>query len=115
MVEPDASQSSVKSCLWNDRNLKTIDETNCWDLNGRRVLIELCRASAVVRTFESENDWSEIYVMSSVQLKSSSEEKMSMYENMVEDLVNSDESSRYMLDGKLEFFVCEPLLPVSVD
>lgn len=39
-------------------------------------------------------------VMSSVQLKSSSEEKMSMYENMVEDLVNSDESSRYMLDGK---------------
>lgn len=28
-------------------------------------------------------------------------ERMSMYENMVEDLVNSDESSRYMLDGKM--------------
>lgn len=39
-------------------------------------------------------------MMSSVQLKSSSEEKMNMYETMVEDLVNSDESSRYMLDGK---------------
>lgn len=38
--------------------------------------------------------------MSSVQLTSPTEEKMSMYENMVEDLVNSDESSRYMLDGK---------------
>lgn len=39
--------------------------------------------------------------MSSVQLKLSSDEKMNMYENMVEDLVNSDdESSRYMLDGK---------------
>lgn len=42
-------------------------------------------------------------VMSSAQLKSPSEEKMSMYENMVEDLVNSDESSRYMLDGKISF------------
>ena len=40
--------------------------------------------------------------MSSVGLTTSaSEEKMSMYENMVEDLVNSDESSRYMLDGKM--------------
>lgn len=40
-------------------------------------------------------------VMSSVQLQLSSDEKMNMYENMVEDLVNSDdESSRYMLDGK---------------
>lgn len=38
--------------------------------------------------------------MSSVQLTTSSEERMNMYENMVEDLVNSDESSRYMLDGK---------------
>lgn len=39
--------------------------------------------------------------MSSVQLQLSSDEKMNMYENMVEDLVNSDdESSRYMLDGK---------------
>lgn len=45
--------------------------------------------------------------MSSVQLKSSSEEKMSMYENMVEDLVNSDESSRYMLDGKLRYQIRE--------
>lgn len=43
---------------------------------------------------------SKLNVMSSVQLKLSSEEKMNMYENMVEDLVNSDESSRYMLDGK---------------
>lgn len=46
--------------------------------------------------------------MSSVQLKQSEEslasERMSMYENMVEDLVNSDESSRYMLDGKLVTF-----------
>lgn len=41
--------------------------------------------------------------MSSVQLKLSSEEKMNMYENMVEDLVNSDESSRYMLDGKTDW------------
>jgi hypothetical protein len=42
--------------------------------------------------------------MSSVQLKQSEEslasERMSMYENMVEDLVNSDEN-RYMLDGKI--------------
>lgn len=37
--------------------------------------------------------------MSSVRFKSSSEEKMSMYENMVEDLVG-DENSRYILDGK---------------
>lgn len=32
---------------------------------------------------------------------------MSMYENMVEDLVNSDESSRYMLDGKLRYQIRE--------
>lgn len=37
--------------------------------------------------------------MSSVRFKSSSEEKMSMYESMVEDLVG-DENSRYILDGK---------------
>lgn len=44
--------------------------------------------------------------MSSVQVKQTEEslasERMSMYENMVENLVNSDESSRYMLDGKLK-------------
>lgn len=43
-------------------------------------------------------------LMSSVQLKQPEEslaaERMSMYETMVEDLVNSDESSRYILDGK---------------
>lgn len=38
--------------------------------------------------------------MSSVRFKTSSEEKMSMYEDMVEDLVG-DENSRFMLDGKL--------------
>lgn len=39
--------------------------------------------------------------MSSVSFKSTStEEKMSMYENMVEELV-ADENSRYILDGKL--------------
>lgn len=37
--------------------------------------------------------------MSSVRFKTPSEEKMSMYENMVEDLVG-DENSRYILDGK---------------
>jgi hypothetical protein len=46
--------------------------------------------------------------MSSVQVKQSEEslaaEKMSLYENMVEDLVNSDESSRYMLDGEFQAF-----------
>ena len=40
--------------------------------------------------------------MSSVGFKTTStEEKMSMYENMVEELV-ADENSRYILDGKLE-------------
>lgn len=40
--------------------------------------------------------------MSSVSFKTtSSEEKMSMYENMVEELVGADESSRFILDGKL--------------
>lgn len=44
--------------------------------------------------------------MSSVQLKTSTtEERMNMYENMVEDLVNSDESSRYMLDGKTAWHI----------
>lgn len=38
-------------------------------------------------------------IMSSVRFKTASEEKMSMYENMVEDLVG-DENSRYILDGK---------------
>jgi hypothetical protein len=37
--------------------------------------------------------------MSSVRFKTASEEKMSMYENMVEDLVGDDDS-RYILDGK---------------
>ena len=40
--------------------------------------------------------------MSSVSLKTtSSEDKMSMYETMVEELV-ADENSRYILDGKFE-------------
>jgi len=40
--------------------------------------------------------------MSSVSLKTtSSEDKMSMYETMVEELV-ADEKSRYILDGKFE-------------
>ena len=38
--------------------------------------------------------------MSSVRFKTASEEKMSMYEDMVEDLVGDDENSRFMLDGK---------------
>lgn len=39
--------------------------------------------------------------MSSVRFKTASEEKMSMYESMVEELVgDDDENSRYILDGK---------------
>jgi hypothetical protein len=42
--------------------------------------------------------------MSSIKVKttsSASEEKMSMYENMVEELVgNGDDDSRFILDGK---------------
>lgn len=40
--------------------------------------------------------------MSSVSFKTSSttEEKMSMYESMVEDLVDNEENSRFILDGK---------------
>ena len=41
--------------------------------------------------------------MSSVELKSSSDDKLSMYEGMVENLVK-DESSRYMLDGMFKWF-----------
>lgn len=53
------------------------------------------------RDVELSNHVCNFDVMSSVQLKLSSDDKMNMYENMVEDLVNSDdESSRYMLDGK---------------
>lgn len=40
--------------------------------------------------------------MSSVRFKTASEEKMSMYEDMVEEIVgDDDENSRYILDGKL--------------
>jgi hypothetical protein len=40
--------------------------------------------------------------MSSVSFKtSSSEEKMNMYESMVEELVGADENSRFILDGEL--------------
>lgn len=42
--------------------------------------------------------------MSSVELKSSSDDKLSMYEGMVENLVK-DESSRYMLDGMFKWFL----------
>lgn len=43
--------------------------------------------------------------MSSVGLKTTStEEKMNMYENMVEELV-ADENSRYILDGKFSCHV----------
>lgn len=42
--------------------------------------------------------------MSSVELKSSSNDKLSMYEGMVENLVK-DESSRYMLDGMFKWFL----------
>lgn len=60
-----------------------------------------CLESAVNKNKEKKDRVRKIAVMSSVQLKTSTtEERMNMYENMVEDLVNSDESSRYMLDGK---------------
>lgn len=38
--------------------------------------------------------------MSSVERKTGTEDKMSLYEGMVEDLANADENSRYILDGK---------------
>lgn len=38
--------------------------------------------------------------MSSVQSKFSPEDKMSMYENMVDDLTSCDDNSHFMLDGK---------------
>lgn len=50
--------------------------------------------------------------MSSVELKSSSDDKLSMYEGMVENLVK-DESSRYMLDGMLKCILTIQLLKVK--
>jgi hypothetical protein len=52
--------------------------------------------------------------MSSVQLKqeeSLPSERMSMYENMVEDLVNSENSDRFMIDGKID---CSHLLDIQL-